>query len=272
MLLYAGLCALAERWLGNVVFPRFRDTAPLSPSLRAWFDDPAVQRSLESLEAPPPVRAAMSALGAVKAAAVAAVGGGGRPAASAAAAAAAGPAAAQQQARQAARPASPPSRRDASLDSSAASTSGQADGGGDGAGGARGRLGALGKGALSAAPKALLASALVGTVLVLARTSGVVKVPQLDFSLPKLPAVSLRLPKLPALPSLLVRRWTDHRRPYGLAHFLQLRLRSPAAGSPSVTTTHIPCAILPCPQGAQKEAAPSGNDIRVAVEVVRAFR
>lgn len=185
----SGLCALAERWLGNVVFPRFRDTAPLSPSLRSWFDDPDVQRALEALEAPPPMRAAMSAFGAVKAAAAAAVSG-----------------------ARAERPAVP-SPADERSAPSAASTSGGEDGGrerGDaGAGGTPeglrgrlGKLGSLGKGALSVAPKALLGSALIGAVLVLSRTSGVFRLPK--AALPALPTMSFQLPKLPKMP-LLVR-------------------------------------------------------------------
>jgi hypothetical protein len=40
-----GLCALADRWLADVAFPSFRDSARVSPvpTVVDWFDEPKVQ-------------------------------------------------------------------------------------------------------------------------------------------------------------------------------------------------------------------------------------
>jgi hypothetical protein len=48
-----GLCALADRWIADVAFPSFRDSARVEtvPSIAQWFDEPDVQRFCERLDA-----------------------------------------------------------------------------------------------------------------------------------------------------------------------------------------------------------------------------
>jgi hypothetical protein len=49
----AGVLALLEQWMMEAVLPNFRDTQPLVAGLSvtaAWFDNPAVQASIESLD------------------------------------------------------------------------------------------------------------------------------------------------------------------------------------------------------------------------------
>jgi len=50
-----GLCALADRWLADVAFPSFRDSARVSPvpTVIGWFDEPRVQRFCTRYEAAP---------------------------------------------------------------------------------------------------------------------------------------------------------------------------------------------------------------------------
>eukprot|EP00793_Prasinoderma_coloniale_P004298 PRCOL_00000058-RA len=57
-----GLCRLAERWLTEAVFARFRDTAGERGLLNDYFDDEGVRRDLERLELGP-VGAAKKSLG-----------------------------------------------------------------------------------------------------------------------------------------------------------------------------------------------------------------
>lgn len=45
-----GLCKLLESWLGDVIFPSFRETEKLQVNLRDYFDDPGVLSYLEKLE------------------------------------------------------------------------------------------------------------------------------------------------------------------------------------------------------------------------------
>lgn len=45
--LLPGLCALAERWLGDVALPGFREAPPSSGSLADWFDDRRVALYLQ---------------------------------------------------------------------------------------------------------------------------------------------------------------------------------------------------------------------------------
>lgn len=45
-----GLCKLLESWLGDVIFPSFREIEKLQVNLRDYFDDPGVLSYLEKLE------------------------------------------------------------------------------------------------------------------------------------------------------------------------------------------------------------------------------
>jgi hypothetical protein len=68
-----GLCALADRWIADVAFPSFRDSARVEtvPSIAQWFDEPDVQRFCERLDAAPALAKTLAALGAAARAAAA---------------------------------------------------------------------------------------------------------------------------------------------------------------------------------------------------------
>ena len=58
-----GLCALADRWIADVAFPSFRDSARVEtvPSIAQWFDEPDVQRFCERLDAAPALAKTLAA-------------------------------------------------------------------------------------------------------------------------------------------------------------------------------------------------------------------
>ena len=68
-----GLCALADRWIADVAFPSFTETARLGavPSIAQWFDEPDVQRSASASDAAPALAKTLAALGAAARAAAA---------------------------------------------------------------------------------------------------------------------------------------------------------------------------------------------------------
>lgn len=59
-----GLCALADRWIADVAFPSFRDSARVErvPAIAQWFDEPDVQRFCERLDAAPALARTLAAL------------------------------------------------------------------------------------------------------------------------------------------------------------------------------------------------------------------
>ena len=59
-----GLCALADRWIADVAFPSFRDSARIErvPAIAQWFDEPDVQRFCDRLDAAPALAKTLSAL------------------------------------------------------------------------------------------------------------------------------------------------------------------------------------------------------------------
>jgi len=69
-----GLCALADRWIADVAFPSFRDSAKVQkvPTISQWFDEPAVQRFCERLEDSPALAKTLAALDAAARSAAAA--------------------------------------------------------------------------------------------------------------------------------------------------------------------------------------------------------
>ena len=50
-----GLCALVDRWIADVAFPSFRDSAKINPvpSILQWFDEPKVQAFCDRYESSP---------------------------------------------------------------------------------------------------------------------------------------------------------------------------------------------------------------------------
>ena len=60
-----GLIALADRWIADVAFPSFRDSARVErvPTVAQWFDEPDVQRFCERLDAAPALAKTLAAQG-----------------------------------------------------------------------------------------------------------------------------------------------------------------------------------------------------------------
>tara|TARA_B110000977_G_scaffold179808_1_gene238762 strand:- start:10777 stop:13170 length:2394 start_codon:yes stop_codon:yes gene_type:complete len=59
-----GLCALADRWISDVAFPSFRDSARVEsvPTILQWFDEPGVQKFCNRFESSPVFAKTLAAL------------------------------------------------------------------------------------------------------------------------------------------------------------------------------------------------------------------